>query len=139
MKSFWLKVKAGVRRTPLKVDDRLTDRICESAGKVKRKDCEGWIKPQCLFSKIAWMKKEIFITVKVSCLILSCSHYVINWTIGVRTSWLSIIRSIYNSRNRSIFLVAYCGLYSLRISINSFHSIINKTLSLFLNKNKSVK
>ena len=30
-----------VRRTPLKADDRLTDRICESAGKVTRKDCEG--------------------------------------------------------------------------------------------------
>lgn len=43
------KSKAGVRRTPLKACDRLTDRLCESAGKVTRKDYEGWIKHSMSF------------------------------------------------------------------------------------------
>ena len=43
IEEFWSKVKAGVRRTPLTADDRLTDHICESAGKVTKKDCKGWI------------------------------------------------------------------------------------------------
>ncbi|KAG0749715.1 hypothetical protein G6F62_011135 [Rhizopus arrhizus] len=38
IEEFWSKVKAGVRRTPLTADDRLTDHICESAGKVTKKD-----------------------------------------------------------------------------------------------------
>lgn len=43
IEEFWSKVKAGVRRTPLTADDRLTDRICESVRKVTKKDCKGWI------------------------------------------------------------------------------------------------
>ncbi|ORE00707.1 hypothetical protein BCV72DRAFT_172948, partial [Rhizopus microsporus var. microsporus] len=43
IEEFWSKVKTGVRRTLLTADDRLTDRICESAGKVTKKDCKGWI------------------------------------------------------------------------------------------------
>ncbi|KAG1468826.1 hypothetical protein G6F56_003614 [Rhizopus delemar] len=38
IEEFWSKVKAGVRRIPLAADDHLTDRICESAGKVTKKD-----------------------------------------------------------------------------------------------------
>jgi transposase len=49
IEEIWLKVKADVRRTPLKADDRFTDRICESTGKVKRKDYEGWIKHSVSF------------------------------------------------------------------------------------------
>ncbi|KAI9267852.1 hypothetical protein BY458DRAFT_410652, partial [Sporodiniella umbellata] len=49
IEEFWSKVKAGVRRTPLTTDDCLTDRICESAGKVTKKDCEGWIKHSMSF------------------------------------------------------------------------------------------
>lgn len=49
IEEFWSKVKAGVRRTPLTTDNRLTDRICESAGKVTKKDCEGWIKHSMSF------------------------------------------------------------------------------------------
>lgn len=54
MEEFWLIVKAGVRRTPLTADDRLTDRICKSAGKItKKKDCKGWIKRSKSFLRIA--------------------------------------------------------------------------------------
>lgn len=43
IEEFWSKVKAGVRRTTLTADNCLTDRICETAGKVTKKDCKGWI------------------------------------------------------------------------------------------------
>lgn len=49
IEEFWSKIKAGVRRTPSTADDRLTDRICDSAGKVTKKDCEGWIKHSISF------------------------------------------------------------------------------------------
>ena len=41
IEEFWSKVKAGVRRVPSTADGRLIDRICESTGKVTKKDCKG--------------------------------------------------------------------------------------------------
>lgn len=44
IEEFWSKVKGGVRKTPLRADDRLTDRICDSVKKVTRSDCQGYIR-----------------------------------------------------------------------------------------------
>jgi transposase len=44
IEEFWSKVKAGVRGNSLAVDDRLSDRICESVQMVARADCQAWIR-----------------------------------------------------------------------------------------------
>ncbi|CEG68052.1 hypothetical protein RMATCC62417_04384 [Rhizopus microsporus] len=41
IEGLWSKVKAGVTRTPLTADDRLTDRICELAKKIIKKSVRG--------------------------------------------------------------------------------------------------
>lgn len=40
---FWSKLKGGIRRDCLTVDDNLTTRIIESAKKVSVNDCVNWI------------------------------------------------------------------------------------------------
>jgi hypothetical protein len=49
IEEFWSMVKAEVRRTPLRADDNLTDRIHESVMRVKKSDCEGWIRQSLSF------------------------------------------------------------------------------------------
>jgi transposase len=49
IEELWSKVKAGVRRTALTADDRLSDRICESVQMVTRPDCQAWIRHAVAF------------------------------------------------------------------------------------------
>ena len=44
IEELWSKVKAGVRRTALTADDRLSDHICESVQMVTQPDCQAWIR-----------------------------------------------------------------------------------------------
>jgi hypothetical protein len=47
IEEFWSKVKAGVSRSALTADDRLSDRICESVQMVSRAVCQHGFVMRC--------------------------------------------------------------------------------------------
>jgi hypothetical protein len=54
------KIKAGIWMNALRADDRLSNRIYESVGKVTRADCQGWIRHAVYFFLRVKMNKEFY-------------------------------------------------------------------------------
>lgn len=60
IREFQSKIKAGVRRTPLRVDDNLTDRIHKSVTRVRKSDCDGQIRQLLSFFERCFNEERNF-------------------------------------------------------------------------------